>query len=418
MEQTLYDFIKTLFTANNMPIHLIKLPCQDWNWMDLSLRSEILGIDFSPDYFNNWFASLSPSVIYHQTDLFQCSYTIFLLPDTGEYVVIGPLLFEKISGQRFDTLFQTLSLPEEIRKPLKNYFFNVKFIPYQSLYETFLLSSTKFIQGKPFQVLYQAANELDQWTKDKNIHFHIPQQTFSNIQHIEERYAIENIIFEAVTHGNQKAAMDAFNKITDVMLPRRLSDELRDDKNLCISLDSILRKAAETAGVHPAHIDEYSNQNITCIEQLYNSKQSKLFNRNMIIGYCKMVNRYNLKAFSLPIQKAITYINIELASDLSLRTLAAKLNVNANYLSTLFTKELGIPLTEYVNRCRIEHAKHMLLSTELPIKRIAEQCGFTDIHYFTRMFKRIASITPKVYRERGISEKLWDKPYFIKRLET
>ena len=138
----------------------------------------------------------------------------------------------------------------------------------------------------------------------------------------------------------------------------------------------------------------------------------------MIIGYCKMVNRYNLKAFSLPIQKAITYINIELASDLSLRTLAAQLNVNANYLSTLFTKELGIPLTEYVNRCRIEHAKHMLLSTELPIKRIAEQCGFTDIHYFTRMFKRIASITPKVYRERGISEKLWDKPYFIKRLET
>ena len=134
----------------------------------------------------------------------------------------------------------------------------------------------------------------------------------------------------------------------------------------------------------------------------------------MIIGYCELVNRYHLKAFSLPIQKVITYINMEPASDLTLKALAAKLNINANYLSTLFKKELGIPLTEYVNRCRMEHTKHMLLSTELPIKRIAERCGFTDIHYFTRMFRRITSLTPKVYREQGISEKIWAKPYFIK----
>ena len=75
----------------------------------------------------------------------------------------------------------------------------------------------------------------------------------------------------------------------------------------------------------------------------------------MIIGYCELVNRYHLKSFSLPIQKVITYINMEPASDLTLKALAAKLNINANYLSTLFKKELGIPLTEYVNRWIQEH---------------------------------------------------------------
>lgn len=415
MEQTLYNFIKDLFTLNDMPIHFVKLPCEDWDWMDLGLRSKILGIDFSSDYFNRWFRSLSPSVIYHHTDLFQCSYTIFLLSDTKEYVVIGPLLFEEIHDQQFETLFQKLSLPEETWEPLKNYYFNVKFIPYQSLYETFILSSTRFIQAKElFQVLHQTAGAMEPWIKDQNFHFSIPKQPFSNIQHIEERYEIENIIFEAVTSGNEKKALEAFHKITEAVLPCRISDGLRDEKDLCISLDSILRKAAETAGVHPAYIDQYSNQNIQHIEQLPNSRQCKIFNRNMIIGYCKLVNRYQLKDFSLPIQKTITYINMEPVSDLTLKTLAAKLNMNANYLSTLFTKEVGIPLTEYVNRYRIEHAKHMLLSTELPIKRIAEQCGFTDIHYFTRMFKRITSLTPKVYREQGISEKIWAKPYFIK----
>jgi predicted ATPase len=33
---------------------------------------------------------------------------------------------------------------------------------------------------------------------------------------------------------------------------------------------------------------------------------------------------------------------------------------------------------------------------------------------FTRMFKRVTSLTPKNYREQGISDKLWDKPYFIR----
>lgn len=407
MEQTLYNFIKDLFTINDIPIHFVKLPCQDWNWMDLGLRSKILGLELSPEYFNNWFASLSPSVIYHQTDLFQCNYTIFLLSDSQEYVVIGPLLFEEIYGERFDALFQKLSLPKETRKPLRNHYFNVKFIPYQSLYETFIQSSTSFIQtSKPFQIIHQGSCILDQWSNDQNFHFHIPEEPFSNIQHIEERYEIENLIFEAVSCGNEKKALAALDKITEVIFPRRLPNELRDDKDLSIALDCILRKAAETAGVYPAYIDEYSNKNIQRIEQFQKSRQSKLFNRNMVIGYCKLVNRYTLKPFSLPIQKAITYINIEPASDLTLKSLAARLNVNANYLSTLFTKELGIPLTEYVNRCRIEHAKHMLLSTELPIKRIAEQCGFKDIHYFTRMFKRITSLTPGVYRQQGVSGKM------------
>ena len=62
----------------------------------------------------------------------------------------------------------------------------------------------------------------------------------------------------------------------------------------------------------------------------------------MIAGYCNMVRQYNLKNFSLPIRKAITYINMEPDTDLSLKALATRLSLNPNYLSTLFTKELGI----------------------------------------------------------------------------
>lgn len=104
------------------------------------------------------------------------------------------------------------------------------------------------------------------------------------------------------------------------------------------------------------------------------------------------------KDYSLPIQKAITYISTDLTADLSLKSLANQVNVNASYLSTLFKKEVGVPLTEYVNRNRIEYSKTLLSGTDLAIKTIAIYSGIPDIQYFTRMFKRITGMTPKAYR--------------------
>ena len=75
------------------------------------------------------------------------------------------------------------------------------------------------------------------------------------------------------------------------------------------------------------------------------------------------------------------------------------MSVNASYLSTLFKKEMGMPLTDYVNRQRIELSQRLLLSTDMPIKSVALQCGIPDVYYFSRLFKRIVGTTPKVYRE-------------------
>lgn len=67
--------------------------------------------------------------------------------------------------------------------------------------------------------------------------------------------------------------------------------------------------------------------------------------------------------------------------------------------STTFSKEMGTSLTDYVNSLRISHAKTLLENTDAPIKSIALRCGIGDIHYFTRLFKRICGVTPKGYRE-------------------
>ena len=73
-------------------------------------------------------------------------------------------------------------------------------------------------------------------------------------------------------------------------------------------------------------------------------------------------------------------------------------NENACYLSTLFRRECGCTLTEYVNRRRIDRALALLRDSDQRIQEIAEACGFSDVNYFICLFKRQTGVTPGQYR--------------------
>lgn len=105
-----------------------------------------------------------------------------------------------------------------------------------------------------------------------------------------------------------------------------------------------------------------------------------------------------MKGYSLLIRKILVRIDSDLTADLSLKAQADFLEVNSSYLSTLFKKETGTTLTEYVNRKRIEHGIFLLNTTHMQIQTIAQCCGIPDVNYFTKTFKKIVGRTPKEYR--------------------
>ena len=122
--------------------------------------------------------------------------------------------------------------------------------------------------------------------------------------------------------------------------------------------------------------------------------------KEMVRRYCLLVRNHSMKGYSLLIRKVLTQIDYDLTADLSLKNLASQLNVNPSYLSTLFKKETGSTLTEYVNQKRIEHAIFLLNSSSLQIQMIAQYSGIPDVNYFTKTFKKIIGITPKEYRDK------------------
>lgn len=86
---------------------------------------------------------------------------------------------------------------------------------------------------------------------------------------------------------------------------------------------------------------------------------------------------------------------------LSLTWLADELGYNANYLSGIIKKILGMTFRDYVSEKRIEHAKVLLLATSLKNYEIAEKIGFEDVNYFSLRFKQVTGVSPRQYKKEA-----------------
>lgn len=92
------------------------------------------------------------------------------------------------------------------------------------------------------------------------------------------------------------------------------------------------------------------------------------------------------------------YIRSHLDENLTRESLAAMVYLTPDYLSHLFKRETGFSLTNYIIYERIEEAKRLLAGTGQSVSDIATRCGFQNISYFSKQFKRFAGMTPREFR--------------------
>lgn len=94
------------------------------------------------------------------------------------------------------------------------------------------------------------------------------------------------------------------------------------------------------------------------------------------------------------VSSIINYISKNYGRNMPLEEIADAVGLSANYICTLFKKEMGVNLFSYIMEYRINRAKELLLSTNLKSYEIAEKTGFSDESYFSRSFKRITGQSP------------------------
>ncbi|MFC4811671.1 helix-turn-helix transcriptional regulator, partial [Paenibacillus sp. GCM10023250] len=100
----------------------------------------------------------------------------------------------------------------------------------------------------------------------------------------------------------------------------------------------------------------------------------------------------------LIVDQCLSWIHERYAEDLTLEAAAERFHFNASYFSTLLKARTGRSFSEHVTDARIRRAKELLAAGRLRIYEIAEQCGYRDTKYFTRMFKRQVGLSPEAYK--------------------
>ncbi|GIM47748.1 putative HTH-type transcriptional regulator YfiF [Collibacillus ludicampi] len=106
---------------------------------------------------------------------------------------------------------------------------------------------------------------------------------------------------------------------------------------------------------------------------------------------------------SVLLHQAKLFIKDNLAQPLSLVDVAKYLHISPRHLSRLFSEQYGVSFTSFVRRERVRTAAELLRSTDLAIKTISEESGFSSVHYFTRVFAAEMGMTPGEYRKLSLS---------------
>ena len=105
------------------------------------------------------------------------------------------------------------------------------------------------------------------------------------------------------------------------------------------------------------------------------------------------------------VKEAKKYINDNyMQEDISLNTIAASVSMSPSYFSSIFRKDTGETVVEYLTKVRMEKAKELLRCSSKKTSEIGYEVGYKDSHYFSYIFKKTQKCTPKEYRLGGKNE--------------
>lgn len=104
------------------------------------------------------------------------------------------------------------------------------------------------------------------------------------------------------------------------------------------------------------------------------------------------------------LEEAKSYIRGHYAEDISLRSVAARVNASPNYFSSIFSEECGKTFIEYLTEVRMERARELLVCSAMRTSDIGYEVGYRDPHYFSFVFKKTQGVTPKEYRRTKRTE--------------
>ena len=234
---------------------------------------------------------------------------------------------------------------------------------------------------------------------------------------------IVNQFLNSIKVGLLRDKVESSKKQTCIIDPEKIAEGL-DSKNVELIveymrelLDEIQQRAMLTGGIiREMHADfmqivlEYcSKKHITAHEILHSDELGE-FQKKMdqmpfyLIRYVQLLCGNIIEIMenqdneSVILARIAGYVEEHFREQIGRDEIAEQLHYSKNYLSRIFSTRMGISVREYINGYRIEEAKRLLLTTDVPVGDIAMDVGFDSMTYFSTVFKKVTGVTPSQYR--------------------
>lgn len=208
----------------------------------------------------------------------------------------------------------------------------------------------------------------------------------------------ERYLLQYVKEGNKDKLLDHLSKIPDGQAGTLSKDPLRNYKNLFICGATLVSRAAIEGGLNSELAFTISDSYIQQVEELKKVDEVAYLYYQLICDFTDRVHNIRKKNYSGIVLECCNYIFKHLYEDISVSQLSKVVRVNPNYLSSLFKREVGISISRYIQKERVEEAKMLLTLTDQSILDISVSLNFNDQSYFTKVFKEFVGMTPKQYR--------------------
>lgn len=225
-----------------------------------------------------------------------------------------------------------------------------------------------------------------------------------NVSHLS--YDREMEFFQNIRLGNVDLVRQLFKPLDCEQMGRLSEDALRNLKyHLIITVALITRYCIE-GGMEMETAYNLSDIYIQSIDKCHQEKEIHMLHQELVEDYAQRMQLLHKETlYPKPIIICLDYIYDNLHTKISLDALAETVGLSPSYLSRLFRREVGLTISEYIMKKRLETAENMLKYSDHSCIDISTYLCFSSESHFIQTFRKHTGYTPKAYRQKFFRKK-------------
>lgn len=347
-------------------------------------------------------------VIWTQEDDF-----VFAVLENGEQskktIIVGPVVLGPVDKEYICHLQKKYRLSKK-----ENYKFSVCSL---NEFISGILILFWGITGKEMNTAQIWEHNKENYKKVEEMQKRISRDFFLKQENSELHNPYEQEIreLESIQNGDVESLKKSISETYEGEIGMLAKNPLRHHKNVAIGNITLASRAAIKGGMSVEQSFSMADSLIQQVEEIKNIPEVEAFKREAQFAYARAIGEEKKSPKGLkkkednPLIRGVKdYIFQNMHSSIKVADIAGHFNVNADYISYLFSSHEKITIKRYIMQEKIKRSQNLLKYSDYKIQEISFYLGFSSQSHFTKIFKEITGMNPNEYRNKFGKKDKWE----------